>query len=178
MQERLRWIAERQRVASQAAFESDLLRTWRARRRKTQGRPYVTGKSASDLPGDLTQGYRTASDESIKDHRLQWRDFEKVHADLRARSMSCQLWYDDVPWIPDGVSAGAYLAHVARAEHGSDIKKAYAAMCLTWHPDKFQNRYMGFFKDEDTWRRVVTRVNETFAGFSEAMESGVQAEDR
>jgi len=76
-----------------------------------------------------------------------------------------ELLYDDVPWIPEGVTERAYLAHVARDEHGGDVKKAYAAMCLAWHPDKFQSRYRGFFT-EGEWARVVRRVNETFARFT------------
>ena len=170
MQERLRAMSDRRRVAAQAAFESDLLRDWRAERRRTAHRNYcyVVGSGQGD---EQRQGQQREQREQrelqdvVRDHRRQWRAFEALHASLRAQAAMSELVYDDVPWIPEGVTERAYLAHVARDEHGGDVKKAYAAMCLAWHPDKFQNRYRGFFT-EGEWARVVRRVNETFARFT------------
>lgn len=169
VQERLRSMAQRRQVEAQAAFESDVLRKWRERRRHTQGRGHhvFTGAGADSIRENSTTVAANV-DTLIDDHRRQWRDFEDVQTALRGSVASHELLYDDVPWIPDGVSSRDYLVHVARAEHGGSVKKAFAAMCLTWHPDKFQNRYMGFFRDDAEWRRVVARVNETFAGFKDA----------
>ncbi len=169
VQERLRSMAERRRVEAQAAFESDVLRAWRERRRKTERRGPHVFTAHADVNGDVNGDaggnaeVRGLLDRSIADHRLLWREFEDVQSALRGQSTSHELVYDDVPWIPDGVSGRDYLEHVARAEHGGSLKKAFAAACLTWHPDKFQNRYKGFFKDDAEWKRVVARVNETFA---------------
>ena len=50
MQERLRAMSDRRRVAAQAAFESDLLRDWRAERRRAAHRNYcyVVGSGQGD----------------------------------------------------------------------------------------------------------------------------------
>jgi hypothetical protein len=171
IQERLRSISERQRVAARAALESDMLRQWRERRRKTtQGRAYVTGGAASSGRTEATGQRSKYVEQIIEDHRVQWAEFERVQASLRGRSNAPELLYDDVPWIPEHISEEDYLVYVAKIEHGGGLRKAYAAMCLTWHPDKFQNRYFGFFKDDAEWRRVVTRVNETFARFTEIIQ--------
>jgi len=166
MQERLRAVSGRRRVAAQAAFESDLLRDWRAERHRTAHRNYcyVVGSGRGDEQQERRRQERELRD-VVRDHRRQWRAFEALHASLRAQAAMSELLYDDVPWIPEGVTERAYLAHVARDEHGGDVKKAYAAMCLAWHPDKFQSRYRGFFT-EGEWARVVRRVNETFARFT------------
>ncbi len=176
VQERLRSMAERRQVEAQAAFESDVLRAWRARRRKADRRgPRVFATHAgADAIEDAAVNVKVGAslDRSIADHRLQWREFEDVQRALRGQSTSHQLVYDDVPWIPDGVSGRDYLEHVARAEHGGSLRKAFAAACLTWHPDKFQNRYKGFFKDDAEWKRVVARVNETFAALKDGGGGG------
>jgi len=197
MQERMRAMEDRRRVAAQAAFEADLLRDWREQRRRSAHRSYVTGGSSREAATEMATetATETAAEvtmhgpdnriaDAIREHRLQWVAFEKLYESLRAVGQSAshsashltgncsshELVHDDVPWIPDGVTERDYLMCVARAEHQGDVKKAYAAMCLTWHPDKFQNRYMGFFGggDGDEWGRVVARVNETFARFMEA----------
>lgn len=170
VQERLRSMAERRQVEAQASFESDVLREWRERRRKTQWRrQFVLSGAGVDVNGDADMHEDVNS--LIADHRLQWKEFEEVQGALRGQSTSHQLLYDDVPWIPDSVSGLDYLEHVARAEHGGSVKKAFAATCLTWHPDKFQNRYKGFFADDGEWRRVVARVNETFAALMTAQDA-------
>ena len=173
VQERLRSMAQRRQVEAQAAFESDVLRKWRERRRHTQGRGHhvFTGAGADSIRENSTTVAANV-DTLIDDHRRQWRDFEDVQTALRGSVASHELLYDDVPWIPDGVSSRDYLVHVARAEHGGSVKKAFAAMCLTWHPDKFQNRYKGFFKDDAEWKRVVARVNETFAALKDGGGGG------
>ena len=119
VQERLRSMAQRRQVEAQAAFESDVLRKWRERRRHTQGRGHhvFTGAGADSIRENSTTVAANV-DTLIDDHRRQWRDFEDVQTALRGSVASHELLYDDVPWIPDGVSSRDYLVHVARAEHG------------------------------------------------------------
>jgi hypothetical protein len=176
VQERLRQLEQRHRVSAQAAFEQDVLRQWRESRKHAARRGYVGGQGVGgrgDAGLDLRgEAWSRDGNAWIEEHRATWEEFERVQESLRGHSHV--LVYDDVPWIPEHLSRADYLAYllcVARERHHGDVKKAYAAMCLTWHPDKFQSRFMGFFEDGEEWQRVLARVNETFGAFRDAYVS-------
>ena len=105
----------------------------------------------------------------IQEHVDAWSAFEHMYTHLEKKTQEHILVYSDVPWIPKDVSKMRYLSYISNTRHESDMKKAYASICLTWHPDTFQNKFKRFFM-VDEWKRVVSTVNETFQEFRHAWE--------
>lgn len=168
VKERLETLEIRRREKQQAARERALLDEYRATLKSKQ---YYWASS----PSTRTASYEDADrslDESviIQEHVGAWSVFEKMHAHLNGEEEHHILVFSDIPWIPKEVSKVQYLSYISDVFHEKDLKKAYAAVCLIWHPDKFQNKFKGLFILEE-WDKVISKVNETFQEFRDAWET-------
>lgn len=155
----------KRQVQQQASRERILLEEYRATLKSQQH--YHWGESS--IPDDELDG--NDSSMAIEEHVSAWSSFTHMYTQLDASQEQEEhiLVYSDVPWIPRDVSKMKYISYIADIHHGNDLKKAYASICLTWHPDKFQNKFKRFFMLEE-WSKVVSTVNETFQEFRNAWD--------
>lgn len=166
VKERLEQLDIKRRQNAQAARESAILEEYRATLHAR--RQYWIPTSIGD---DQHVRHSPEGRGIIEEHLQAWSAFEQMYSDLIKNQGDNDekhiLVYDDVPWIPKEISKLQYLKHVSEVRYGHDMKKAYASICLTWHPDKFQNKFMRFFRDLE-WNVVVSTVNEIFQEFRDA----------
>lgn len=163
VKERMESLQVRRQQQEQATRDGILLEEYRATLRSR--RQYYW------IDCDLSHVQPRCDDDTvlIQEHMDAWSAFEHMYTHLEKKTQEHILVYSDVPWIPKDVSKMRYLSYISNTCHESDMKKAYASVCLTWHPDKFQNKFKRFFI-VDEWKRVVSTVNETFQEFRHAWE--------
>lgn len=163
VKERMETLHVKRQVQQQASRERILLEEYRATLKSQQ--QYHVWTESSTQPDDEYQG--NGDSIAIEEHISAWSSFTDMYTHLNASQEEHILVYSDVPWIPRDVSKRKYISYIADTHHEKDVKKAYASICLTWHPDKFQNRFKRVFVLEE-WNKVVSTVNETFQEFRDA----------
>eukprot|EP00889_Picochlorum_renovo_P002806 jgi/Picre1/29836/NNA_005218.t1 len=173
VKERLYTLKQHHRIRQDAADQLNLLHEYRERKKRMLYRnPDLY--TSTGIHVDVCENMATFQYDTVKAHQSAWALFEQLYRNIPHDSKeSVQLTYEDVPWIPETVSKMQYLHCLAaisserkkcHSSTGGDVKKAYTAMCLCWHPDKFQSRFRSYFNPTD-WDRVMVKVKETFQEF-------------
>jgi hypothetical protein len=183
--ERLERLGHQRQQAFQAKQDFALLEEYRRKYKKNHRNAALfhnTGPLSSyDHPSSGANDNAWTLRAVLREHQNAWNEFEQVYIQCKnshsKASAMTVLEYDDVPWIPDTLSKSQYLEYSSEDEqykHAKDpMKKAYAAVCLRWHPDAFQNKFQAYFSNTDEWSKVIVKVKETFQDFQEAWENVV-----
>ena len=185
MLERLERLGYQRQQAYQAKQDFALLEEYRRKYKKNHRNaalfhntgPFSSYDPTSSGADDNAWTLRAV----LREHQSAWNEFEQVYIQCKNSNSNdfamTVLEFDDVPWIPDTLSKSQYLEYSSEDEqykHAKDpMKKAYAAVCLRWHPDAFQNKFQAYFSSTDEWSKVIVKVKETFQDFQEAWENVV-----
>ena len=183
--ERLERLGHRRQQAFQAKQDFALLEEYRRKHKKIHRNAALFHNTGTFSSYDCTSSGVNENTRTLRtvlrEHQDAWNAFEQVYIQCKNsndnESALTVLEFDDVPWIPDALSKSRYLEYSSEDEqykHAKDpMKKAYAAACLRWHPDAFQNKFQAYFSSAEEWSKVIVKVKETFQDFQEAWENVV-----
>lgn len=165
----------KQEIRAEAERQSKLLRDFRAEKEKQNSKRnhsfFFHGLDSEDTEGSFQPQRNAGIVPIVLESEAQWAVFEDKCRNLGVNET---LSEHDVPWIPTDITGVDYLKTLGRRMKGYELtgdpfKKVYTKMCLRWHPDKFQHKYMPIFQTSE-WEKILEKVHFTAQYFNAAWE--------